>query len=128
MKSNQKLFNQLEKLLTEQRNPNSSEIDLADSRTIVKIINDEDKKVAYAVEEKLDVIADAIDSIVEKLKIGDEFSISVPEQAGGLGYWMLPNAHQPSGPIPRLFRDLLQEAKKQCLSRRRGLKTANRSG
>ncbi|MDZ7719384.1 MAG: N-acetylmuramic acid 6-phosphate etherase [Balneolaceae bacterium] len=85
MKSNQKLFNQLEKLLTEQRNPNSSEIDLADSRTIVKIINDEDKKVAYAVEEKLDVIADAIDSIVEKLKIGGRILYFGAGTSGRLG-------------------------------------------
>lgn len=85
MKSNQKLFNQLEKLLTEQRNPNSSEIDLADSRTIVQIINDEDKKVAHAVEEKLDVIAEAIDSIVEKLKIGGRILYFGAGTSGRLG-------------------------------------------
>ncbi len=85
VKSNQKLFNQLEKLLTEQRNPNSSEIDLADSRTIVKIINAEDKKVAHAVEEKLDVIADAIDAIVEKLKVGGRILYFGAGTSGRLG-------------------------------------------
>lgn len=85
MKSNQKLFNQLEKLLTEQRNPNSSEIDLADSRTIVQIINDEDKKVAHAVEQKLDVIAAAIDAIVEKLKIGGRILYFGAGTSGRLG-------------------------------------------
>lgn len=83
--SNQKLFNQLEKLLTEQRNPNSSEIDLADSRTIVKIINDEDKKVAYAVEKHLDVIADAIDAIVDKLKAGGRIFYFGAGTSGRLG-------------------------------------------
>lgn len=85
MKANQKLFNQLEKLLTEQRNPNSSEIDLADSRTIVRIINEEDKKVAFAVEKKLDVIADAIDAIVEKLKIGGRILYFGAGTSGRLG-------------------------------------------
>lgn len=85
MKSDQKLFNQLEKLLTEQRNPNSSEIDLADSRTIVQIINDEDKKVAFAVEEKLDVIADAIDAIVDNLKVGGRILYFGAGTSGRLG-------------------------------------------
>ena len=85
VKSNQKLFNQLEKLLTEQRNPNSSEIDLADSTSIVKIINEEDKKVAHAVEKHLIVIADAIDAIVEKLKVGGRILYFGAGTSGRLG-------------------------------------------
>lgn len=85
MKSNPKLFNQLEKLLTEQRNPNSNEIDLADSRTIVQIINDEDKKVAHSVEKKLDVIAACVDAIVEKLKIGGRILYFGAGTSGRLG-------------------------------------------
>lgn len=85
MKSNPKLFTQLEKLLTEQRNPNSSEIDLADSRTIVRIINEEDKKVAHAVEKKLDVIAGCIDAIVEKLKEGGRILYFGAGTSGRLG-------------------------------------------
>ncbi|MDX1640520.1 MAG: N-acetylmuramic acid 6-phosphate etherase [Balneolaceae bacterium] len=85
MKSNPKLFTQLEKLLTEQRNPNSSEIDLADSRTIVKIINEEDKKVAFSVEKELDIIAGCIDAIVEKLKSGGRILYFGAGTSGRLG-------------------------------------------
>ena len=85
VKSAPDLFNQLEKLLTEQRNPNSREIDLADSREIVRIINNEDKNVAFAVEKKLDIIADAIDTIVDRLKRGGRILYFGAGTSGRLG-------------------------------------------
>jgi N-acetylmuramic acid 6-phosphate etherase len=83
--SNRELFNQLEYLLTEQRNPNSMEIDLADSRSIVGIINAEDKNVASAVEKRLDAIASAIDIIVEGLKKGGRLLYFGAGTSGRLG-------------------------------------------
>lgn len=85
MKENQTLFKQLERLLTEQRNPNSREIDLADSRTIVTIINDEDKKVAQSVEQRLDEIASAVDTIVDHLKKGGRLLYFGAGTSGRLG-------------------------------------------
>lgn len=85
MKSDQKLFNQLEKLLTEQRNPESLWIDVADSRDIVRIINNEDKKVAECIEARLDTIADAIDAIVEGLKKGGRLLYFGAGTSGRLG-------------------------------------------
>ncbi|WP_069131340.1 N-acetylmuramic acid 6-phosphate etherase [Rhodohalobacter halophilus] len=85
MKKDQSLFNQLEKLLTEQRNPASEEIDLADSRQIVSIINSEDKKVAHSVETRLDEIASAIDTIVSKLKTGGRLLYFGAGTSGRLG-------------------------------------------
>lgn len=83
--SNSKLFNQLEKLLTEQRNPNSQEIDLADSKTIVSIINNEDKNVAHHVSHKLDVIAATIDAIVDRMKKGGRLLYFGAGTSGRLG-------------------------------------------
>lgn len=82
---NPDLFNQLEKLLTEQRNPASKEIDLADSLTIVKIINDEDKKVAECVQSRLPEIAASIDDIVEGLKTGGRLLYFGAGTSGRLG-------------------------------------------
>ncbi|MCC5940669.1 MAG: N-acetylmuramic acid 6-phosphate etherase [Balneolaceae bacterium] len=79
------LFTKLETLLTEQRNPASSTIDLADSRTIAEIINNEDKKVAHCVEERLDEIAQAIDLIVEALKKGGRVLYFGAGTSGRLG-------------------------------------------
>ena len=83
--SNKELFNQLEYLLTEQRNPNSMKIDLADSRSIVEIINGEDKKIAHAVEKRLDAIASAVDIIVDGLKKGGRLLYFGAGTSGRLG-------------------------------------------
>ena len=52
---------------TEQRNPNTVNIDLMDSIEIVRVINEEDHRVAEAIKEALPQIAEAVDAIVEKL-------------------------------------------------------------
>lgn len=83
--SKTELFRKLEHLLTEQRNPNSQNIDLANSREIVSVINSEDKKVAHAVETKLDEIALAVDAIVESLKKGGRLLYFGAGTSGRLG-------------------------------------------
>jgi N-acetylmuramic acid 6-phosphate etherase len=55
------------KLLTEQTNPDSKDIDRRSTLEIVSLINQEDRKVADAVEQVLPQIAEAIDAIVERL-------------------------------------------------------------
>ena len=54
--------------LTEGVNEKSLNIDKMSSVEIVKLINDEDKKIAYAVETQLDSIAKGIDLTAEKLR------------------------------------------------------------
>lgn len=85
MEDKQLLFKQLGSLLTEQRNPESKNIDIADSRAIVRIINNEDKLVAYAVEEKLDKIADAVDIITDSLTKGGRLFYFGAGTSGRLG-------------------------------------------
>ena len=48
---------QLNKLPTEQRNPNTADIDRLSTLEMVRRINDEDKKVAFAVERELESVA-----------------------------------------------------------------------
>jgi N-acetylmuramic acid 6-phosphate etherase len=85
VKTDKELFHKLEKLLTEQRNPASMDIDLADSRAIVEIINSEDKFVADAVAKRLDKIAETIDLIVEGLKHGGRLLYFGAGTSGRLG-------------------------------------------
>ncbi len=54
----------LSRLSTEENNPVSKDIELQESYEILKRINDEDKKVAFCVEEKLPQIAELVDAIV----------------------------------------------------------------
>ncbi|CAN5217930.1 N-acetylmuramic acid 6-phosphate etherase [soil metagenome] len=83
--SNRVLFDQLSALLTEQRNPETMTIDLADSYEIVKMINDEDQKVAGHIEEKLPVIAAAVETIASKIKDGGRLLYFGAGTSGRLG-------------------------------------------
>lgn len=85
MKSDPELFQKLEHLLTEQRNPRTRFIDSSNSYEIVKIINEEDKHVAHCVEMRLEVIAAAIDTIVEQLKVGGRLLYFGAGTSGRLG-------------------------------------------
>ena len=55
---------------TENSNPNTVNIDVSSSLRIVEMINNEDKKVAFAVEKELMNIASAVDIIVENFNRG----------------------------------------------------------
>lgn len=61
---------ELSKIATEMRNERTLHIDEMSTLEMVKLINDEDKKIAVAVEKELPQIAKAIDIIAEKLHEG----------------------------------------------------------
>lgn len=67
-KENKSLFEVLENLTTEQRNPRSQNIDALPTLKIIKIINDEDKKVPAAVAKEIPYIAQAVELIISALK------------------------------------------------------------
>ncbi len=80
-----KLFEEISKLSTEQRNPHSMEIDARSTSEIIKIINDEDKLVPYAVEQELPYIEQAVEIIVKALKSGGRLLYFGAGTSGRLG-------------------------------------------
>ena len=76
---------QLSKLPTEQRNPNTADIDRVSTLEMVRRINDEDKKVAYAVERELENIAAAVDAIASALRAGGRLIYCGCGTSGRLG-------------------------------------------
>ena len=60
----------LQKISTERRNPASAHIDELPTVEMLRIINEEDKKVALAVEKILPEIAQAVDVITDRLVKG----------------------------------------------------------
>ena len=76
---------QLDQLPTEQRNPKTACIDRLSTLEMVRRINDEDKKVAYAVEKELDNIAGAVDAIYAALKDGGRLIYCGCGTSGRLG-------------------------------------------
>jgi N-acetylmuramic acid 6-phosphate etherase len=79
------LFSELSKLTTEQRNPYSMDIDARSTEEILKIINDEDKTVPYAIEKELPYIAQAVELIVKALKDGGRLLYFGAGTSGRLG-------------------------------------------
>lgn len=73
------------KLTTESFNEKTANIDKMSSLEIAKIINEEDKKVAFAVEQALPQIANAIDIMADALKIGGHIYYCGAGTSGRLG-------------------------------------------
>lgn len=76
---------ELNKLDTEQKNERTKNIDILSTLEVLKLINDEDKKVAYAVENELEHIALAVDLIYEKMSTGGRLIYSGCGTSGRLG-------------------------------------------
>lgn len=75
----------LSKLTTESRNQNTLNIDKVSTLKMVKMINEEDKKVANAIEIELPQIAEAIDGIVERMQKGGRLIYIGAGTSGRLG-------------------------------------------
>jgi len=73
------------RLDTEQRNPNTGNIDKLGTLEMVKLINNEDQKVALSVEAVLPAIACAVDAIYERLRDGGRLIYVGAGTSGRLG-------------------------------------------
>jgi len=80
-----KLFSEISKLTTEQRNSKSQNIDAESTLGILKIINDEDKTVALVVEKEIPYIEKAVELIVASLKNGGRLLYFGAGTSGRLG-------------------------------------------
>jgi N-acetylmuramic acid 6-phosphate etherase len=78
-------LNKLEALVTEERNPNTLNIDSVSTEEIITMINEEDKKVAFAVEKEKSHIAKAVDVIADRLKNGGRLIYVGAGTSGRLG-------------------------------------------
>jgi N-acetylmuramic acid 6-phosphate etherase len=79
------LIGHLNRLATEQSNPKSADIDRLSAVDICRIINDEDKTVAYAVEKELPAIARAAETAAEVLRAGGRLLYIGAGTSGRLG-------------------------------------------
>ncbi|HVW07991.1 MAG TPA: N-acetylmuramic acid 6-phosphate etherase [Bryobacteraceae bacterium] len=75
----------LQNLLTEQSNPASARIDRVSTLEMLRIVNDEDRRVADSVTPELPHIARAIDAIVEAFRAGGRLFYIGAGTSGRLG-------------------------------------------
>jgi N-acetylmuramic acid 6-phosphate etherase len=79
------LFRQLKELTTEQRNPASMDIDAQSIPAILRVVNDEDKRVAFAVEREIPYIAEAVTLVTTALQLGGRLIYVGAGTSGRLG-------------------------------------------
>ncbi|MFZ7156503.1 N-acetylmuramic acid 6-phosphate etherase [Avibacterium avium] len=82
---NNPLLNQLSQLSTEQRNPNSMNLDELSALEIVQLMNAEDKNVPLAIEKCLPQIAVAVEKIVQAFQQGGRLVYLGAGTSGRLG-------------------------------------------
>jgi len=75
----------LGRLLTEQTNPHSSAIDAVSTVEMLRLVNDEDRKVAESITPELENIARAVDAIVEAFERGGRLFYIGAGTSGRLG-------------------------------------------
>ena len=79
------LFDELQSLVTEQRNPRSMNIDKASVEEILTIINSEDRSVPHAVAQELPYIAQAVKIVTAALESGGRLFYVGAGTSGRLG-------------------------------------------
>ncbi len=75
----------ISKISTEKRNENTKNIDIASTKSMLKMINDEDKKVPLAVEKAIDQIAVVVDHVTEAFVHGGRLVYIGAGTSGRLG-------------------------------------------
>ncbi|TIP91759.1 MAG: N-acetylmuramic acid 6-phosphate etherase, partial [Mesorhizobium sp.] len=81
----QELMSELERLVSEDRNPRTMDIDLLPTIEILRMINDEDSGVPAAVEKVIPAIAAAVDRIVSAFQKGARLVYMGAGTSGRLG-------------------------------------------
>ena len=79
------VFNEIAGLITESRNPKSMKLDALEVPEILKIINEEDKKISFAVEKEISYIAKAVELVVHAFKSGGRLIYIGAGTSGRLG-------------------------------------------
>lgn len=84
-RSGKAIFRELGKLVTEQRNPRSRNLDRLSTAQILKLMNQEDRRVPLAVGRELKNITRAVDLIVERMRRGGRLFYVGAGTSGRLG-------------------------------------------
>jgi len=122
------VFEQIKDLITEQRNPNSMDIDCKSTLEILKLINQEDKKVPYRVEEQLPQIAKAVDLIVDTLKNGGRLFYIGAGTSGRLGVLDAAECPPTFGTDPKVIQGVIAGGKGTLIRSKEGVEDKSEAG
>ena len=121
MKTNKRLFEQLQHLTTEQRNRNSLDVDRLSISEILKVINKEDEKIARAVQKEIPYVAKAIELVVRALISGGRLIYVGAGTSGRLGILDATECPPTYGTNPRTIQGIIAGGKKAVFRSQEGV-------
>lgn len=122
------LFEQLGNLDTEQRNPATKNIDLADPLEIVRLINNEDRIVADAVAKRLPQIAAAVEKVALATAYGGRLLYFGAGTSGRLGVLDAAECPPTFGTDPETIQGFIAGGKKAMFTAQEGAEDLESNG
>jgi len=122
------LFDQLQYLLTEQRNPVSMDIDSCSTEEILVLIDNEDKKVALAVETQIPHIAKAVELVVEAFRNNGRLIYVGAGTSGRLGMLDAVECPPTFGTDPEMIQGLIAGGEKAMFRAQEGAEDYEENG
>lgn len=128
MTNRKELFDELNTLTTEKRNQASMEIDSANAVEIIRIINAEDKKVAFAVEKELAYIASAVEIVAKALASGGRLFYAGAGTSGRIGVQDAAECPPTFGTDPELIQGLIAGGRPAVFKAQEGAEDREENG
>lgn len=123
-----RIFNQIKDLVTEDRNPDTFDIDTKSTIQILKLINTEDKKVALAVEKEIPDIAKAVNLIVSAFKNKGRLFYVGAGTSGRLGVLDAAECPPTFGTPPGMIRGIIAGGRRTLVRSKEGVEDDFKAG
>jgi len=123
-----KKFLPIEERPTERRNPNSTDIDRFSAEEIVRLMNEEDSKIAAAVAREIPAIARAVDAIVIGMRNGGRLFYVGAGSSGRLGVLDAAECAPTFGTSRKQVQALIAGGKRAVTSAVEGAEDSTRNG
>ena len=128
MSDHSPLFDQLQDLATEQKNPHSTHIDTASVGEILRVINTEDHKVPVAVRRELPYVAEAVKIVVEAFRNGGRLFYVGAGTSGRLGVVDASECPPTFGTDPEMVQGVIAGGKKAVFRSQEGAEDVPEAG
>jgi len=123
-----KLFREIASLSTELKNPATSDIDIASTREILNLINNEDLTVPFAVQKEIPNIEKAVESIVTAFKNGGRLFYFGAGTSGRLGIVDASECPPTFGTEPEMVQGVIAGGKEAVFQAKEGAEDLPENG
>lgn len=123
-----KVFNQIKNLVTEARNPKTRRIDTSSTLQILKLINQEDKKIAKVIEKVLPQVAKGVNLIVNSLRNEGRLFYIGAGTSGRLGVLDAAECPPTFGTSPDIIKGIIAGGKRSLILSREGAEDDEKAG